>query len=549
MVELVDTFEIDKNEIQSFSFDQELTARLGAANERWLERQSLLLAHATTQLAKRNSLAGGENLALYCALKIANHDQEVSDLAHGSTSIARSFLNQIPPSRSLKQMPIAQAFWGALAIKAEGPVRVFASSLNAFATMTTQAELDIHDGACDTALIVDVRENHVQAKLLRKGREQNISAQPCFISDFEFLSPLGSSLVQFSENLFSGRSGLSNLEGRYGAEFPIQAVGLIPELDGERRPLKVCEDLVEKILRRHREKKIDGVIFCIPNEDEAGRRTPPEDSDEQIQTLQALIQRESGFDVDSTEIISIHEGCVSGLNALSMAAQRIRTHRWKRALVIGADLRCSPIDLLRFYAIGALTLARAPQASCPFSSERRGFVRSQGAAAFLLESETASAWGEIKGFAQTSDAWRLTEARPDCVGATRAIYRALGLANLDVKAIDCVSAHATSTLIGDALEARALHAAFGDLTARLPVTALKSQIGHCGQASGFLQVIAALMMLKEQRLAPVINYQTPDPNCDLDFVTRSQPAQLSHILCNASAFGGQNAGLIIGKGN
>ncbi|MGE3760606.1 MAG: beta-ketoacyl synthase, partial [Pseudobdellovibrionaceae bacterium] len=287
--------------------------------------------------------------------------------------------------------------------------------------------------------------------------------------------------------------------------------------------------------------------FFIPQEDEFSRKTPPLTVNAQSEFLQQAVLELTGHKISGQETIPIHEACVSGLTGLSLAAQRIRRGIWKNAVVVGVDLRCSPLDLMRFHALGALTTQPAEGASCPFSKERSGFVRSQGAGAFLLQSDPhTEPWGEIAGFGQTNDAWRLTEGRADGHGAVTAIKRALDMSEMKAHDIDAFSAHATSTLAGDVLEVRAIKQVWQESAGRLPVTALKSQIGHAGQAAGLLQMASALIMLKEQCLAPTINYRTPDPKCDLDFVPNSSRRKtLRAILCNATAFGGQNAALVV----
>jgi 3-oxoacyl-(acyl-carrier-protein) synthase len=369
--------------------------------------------------------------------------------------------------------------------------------------------------------------------------------QPALVSDFEIASPLGDSVSAFAEAMFAGRSGIKNLNGLYGDDFPILAAGLIESLKGKREPNAVAQKILRRLLGRHPGLKVDGLIYFIPQEDEFSRRDPPVSTDAQAELMQRAVLELTGFMIPRQEVLGIHEACVSGLSGLSLAAQRIRKGIWQNALVIGVDLRCSPLDLMRFHALGALSTHEANAASCPFSKERNGFVRSQGGGAFLIQSHAHEAWGEILGYGQASDSWRLTEGRADGQGAISAMKKALKMSGLQAAQIDAFSAHATSTIAGDVLEVRAIKEIWQEAVP--PVTALKSQIGHAGQAAGLLQVASALIMLKEQCLAPTINYRTPDPKCDLDFVAnRSRPARLKNIFCNATAFGGQNAALIVG---
>ncbi|MGZ3693548.1 MAG: beta-ketoacyl-[acyl-carrier-protein] synthase family protein [Bdellovibrionota bacterium] len=376
-----------------------------------------------------------------------------------------------------------------------------------------------------------------------------------FITDFEVLSPFGGPLNQFSESMFEGRSAITEIGNVYGEEFSVGAAGLIPGLERKFNPNPVALGLIRQLLRRNVEKTLDGILFFIPEEDELAGSRKVQSSEQQASNISELVFTETGHFVRPEEIISIHEACVSGISGLSMAAQRIRAGIWRRALVVGVDLRCSPLDLLRFRALGALSTrpVSATQASCPFSKDRDGFVKAQGAGAFILEAEDAlnrgqSVWGEIRGFAQTSDAWRLTEGRPDCLGATRAMEAAIKMSGLELGDISCISAHATSTKLGDALEARAIEKIWRERARKIPVTALKSQIGHAGQAAGLLQVAAALLMIKHQRVAPTINFSEPDPGCPIDCVPNAaRHGNVDWVLCNAFAFGGQNASMVLGK--
>jgi|GEM_PF-5233088 len=373
------------------------------------------------------------------------------------------------------------------------------------------------------------------------------------VSDFDVMTPLGDSIEEFTEGLFSGRSGISNLNGLYGSDFPVSAVGMIPGLNGKREPMSVAVHLVRKILSRQSDAFIDGVVFFMSQDDELSNSRSPISCDEQILLLQKEIFEHARYEIPRERIIVIREGCVAGLTGLAMAAQRIRAGRWRRALVLGVDLRCSPLDLLRFHVLGALSTRDASRASSPFSIERDGFVKSQAAGVFLLSDESSlksgeRIWGEIKGFGQTSDAWRLTEGRPDGSESRRAMEAALRMSGLVPCQIDCVSAHATGTRIGDAVEARTIRALWGSHADQLPVTALKSQLGHSLQTSGLSQVAAALLMLRHQRLAPTLHCESMDPMCALNLVAHeARAANLNHVLCNASGFGGQNACLILGN--
>jgi 3-oxoacyl-[acyl-carrier-protein] synthase II len=373
------------------------------------------------------------------------------------------------------------------------------------------------------------------------------------ISDFTFISPLGGNERDFCEKLFSGTSGIREIDGQFGPGFPIRAVGLIEELKGNFNPIPAAKNLLQKLLSRTSTKrKIDGVVFFIPPEDELSTITERLRSvDGQIDFLKNIIEEETGQLISQENFLSLNEACVTGISSLSLAAQRIRAGIWDRVLVLGVDLRCSPLDLLRMHSLGALSTRATPasMASCPFSKERDGFVKAQGGAAFLLENSGScqnAPWGEIVGYGQSADAFRLTDGRPDGKVAAKAILRAMSMAGMSADGIDCISAHATSTRLGDALEARVIRSIWKESAEMVPVTALKSQLGHAAQAAGLLQVVAGLFMLCRQEISPTINLNLLDPLCDLNHISNcSRAAKLTTILCNSHAFGGQNAALIL----
>jgi 3-oxoacyl-[acyl-carrier-protein] synthase II len=190
------------------------------------------------------------------------------------------------------------------------------------------------------------------------------------------------------------------------------------------------------------------------------------------------------------------------------------------------------------------------QASRPFDKDRDGLVMSEGAGMLVLEDlehareRGACCWGEIVGYGASSDASHLTA--PEGVGQCEAILRALRSAGLRPEEVDYVNAHGTSTRLNDETETRALRAAFGDHAAHLAVSANKSMLGHTMGASGALELVSTLLTVRDGVIPPTINYQNPDPACDLDYVpnqARRRPVRLA--IKNSFAFGGENAVLVV----
>ncbi|MCH8901978.1 MAG: beta-ketoacyl-[acyl-carrier-protein] synthase II, partial [Chloroflexi bacterium] len=191
------------------------------------------------------------------------------------------------------------------------------------------------------------------------------------------------------------------------------------------------------------------------------------------------------------------------------------------------------------------------KASRPFDAERDGFVSAEGAAIFVLESlEHAQARGatilaELIGFAASADAYHMVAPCADGEGAARCMRWALEDAGIKPEEVDYINAHGTSTMLNDASETTAIKAALGEHAYQVPISSTKSMIGHTLGASGALESVACVRTLQEGMIHPTINYEHPDPDCDLDYVpNQARPADVRVILKNSFGFGGQNACLV-----
>jgi 3-oxoacyl-[acyl-carrier-protein] synthase II len=187
-------------------------------------------------------------------------------------------------------------------------------------------------------------------------------------------------------------------------------------------------------------------------------------------------------------------------------------------------------------------------ASRPFSKSRDGFVLAEGAGVLLMESLTharkrgAEILAEVAGFGMTSDGYHLTAPHPEAQGAIRAIQAALKDAGLNPSDVGYINAHGTSTDLNDALETRAVKAVFGDHAKRLPISSIKSMVGHSLGASAGLEAVASVLTLKDGVLPPTINLTEPDPELDLDYVPlTARTLRVDTVLSNSFAFGGHNA--------
>ena len=192
-------------------------------------------------------------------------------------------------------------------------------------------------------------------------------------------------------------------------------------------------------------------------------------------------------------------------------------------------------------------------AARPFDRTRDGFVLGEGAGIVILETlEHAQRRGvkilaEVVGYGSSADAYRITDIQPDGRGAVESMRQALNDAGLSPGDIDYISAHGTGTKENDSIESRAVKAAFGDRAKQIPVSSIKSMLGHLIAAAGAVELIVCVLAIRDQVIPPTMNLQEPDPECDLDYVPQRVPAKPGWdvALSNSFGFGGQNDTLIV----
>ncbi len=241
--------------------------------------------------------------------------------------------------------------------------------------------------------------------------------------------------------------------------------------------------------------------------------------------------------------------CAAGTHAVSEAAKTIMCNGADRMLVVTAESAITGVGIGGFAAMKALSTRNddPKKASRPFDKDRDGFVMGEGAAALVLEEyESAVArgariYGEIIGFGESGDANHITT--PSLDGPARAMKAAYKMAG--EPKIDYVNAHGTSTPINDKNETAAVKELLGTST---PMSSIKGQIGHCLGAAGGIEAVTCLMAMRDGVIPPTINYETPDENCDLDYVTEgARKADLNVVMSNSFGFGGTNGVLIFKK--
>jgi 3-oxoacyl-[acyl-carrier-protein] synthase II len=251
---------------------------------------------------------------------------------------------------------------------------------------------------------------------------------------------------------------------------------------------------------------------------------------------------------------STGSACASASNAIGTALRTIQYGEADIMLTGGSEAATTELALAGFCSLKALSKRNDdPQrASRPFDRDRDGFVMGDGGAAIVLEElEHAKARGaeiiaELVGYGSTDDAFHITAPAEDAMGPARAIRLALRDGGLAPEAVDYVNAHGTSTSLNDKVETKALHMVFGDHAARLQVSSTKSMVGHLLGASGALELALAALTIQTGSIPPTINYETPDPECDLDYVpNEARQASVAVAISNSLGFGGHNTCLAL----
>jgi len=404
------------------------------------------------------------------------------------------------------------------------------------------------------------------------------------ITGLGVVSPAGSTLEKFWENITAGKSAVSKITKFDVTDFPVQIAAEVKDFN----PLDYFE---KKEIRR-----TDPFIqFAMGAAVQAVKSAGLEDSNVNPERVGVLIgsgigglhtvetqhsillekgpKRVSPYCVPM-EIINMASGLVSirfgfkGPNISVVTACATGTHAIGEAYRIiqygdadvmvagGAESCITPLSVAGFAAARALSTRNSEpeKASRPFEKNRDGFVMGEGAGIVVLEEyehakrRGAEILAEIVGYGTSGDAYHMTAPAPGGEGAARAIRNALKDAKVSPEEIDYVNAHGTSTKFNDLYETMAIKSVFGDHAYKLKVSSIKSMIGHLLGAAGGVEVISAVMTLKTGVVPPTINYEEPDPECDLDYVPNEAiEMDVRYVLKNSFGFGGTNACLVLKK--
>ena len=253
---------------------------------------------------------------------------------------------------------------------------------------------------------------------------------------------------------------------------------------------------------------------------------------------------------------TIGGACAAGTDSIGYAFYAIKNNLADMMIAGGSEAPIVPLTFGAFCLIKALSTRNGDpsRASRPFDKERDGFVMGEGAGVLILEDlgcalkRGAPVYAEMLGYGTTNDAYHMVQPLPTGEQAKKAIQLALCSANVSPSEIDYINAHGTSTPLNDKVETEVIKEVLGEYAYRVPISATKSMIGHALGAAGSIELIASVLTIKNQFIHPTINYEFPDPECDLDYVpNKGREAVVKTVLSNSYGFGGKNSVIIVGK--
>jgi len=389
------------------------------------------------------------------------------------------------------------------------------------------------------------------------------------------VTPVGIGIEEFWMGLTTGRCGVSRIENFDATGLPVQIGGEIHGFDPtewmERKEAKRTDRVAQFAVAASRLAWLDagspevdhartGVLFStgigglsslLAQHQIFLEKGPDRVSPFMIPQLMpnaaaGHVAMAFGFTGPNTCITT---ACAAGAHAVGEAFRWIRDGMADVCIAGGTEASVLPLTLSAFSQMNAVTRNADPlRASRPFDKDRDGFVLSEGAAALVLEAEEyamargARIYGEVAGYGASADAYHITAPEPEGLGAIQAMLACLETAGEPAEAVDYVNAHGTSTQLNDASETRAIKKALGDHAYRTAVSSTKSMTGHMLGAAGAVEAAVLCLTIQRGIIPPTINYETPDEECDLDYVpNEARAAQVRFALSNSFGFGGQNA--------
>ena len=392
------------------------------------------------------------------------------------------------------------------------------------------------------------------------------------------ITPLGLSVEDYWQGLSNGKSGIgpitlfdaSSYPARLAAEvknFEPTDYMHIKRVDRTARctqfaiaAAKMAIKSAQLDMSRERPEEVgvvvatSGMVWMIADQGEILKRKGPARIDPLFisKTPPSMVTAQVGLEIGAKgPNTSLNSACASGSDALGTALNRLRLGHAEVIIAGGAETNISPIGIASTGRVGALSRQEDPRkASRPFDLNRDGFVFGEGAGILVLETlehaqkRGAPVLAELAGAGWSFDAYN--ETAPDAEVQAVAMRKAIRDAGITPGKVDYINAHGTSTKLNDSAETRAIKIIFGKRAYQIPISSNKSMIGHLACAAGAVEAVAAVMTIKDGTIPPTINYETPDPECDLDYVPNEARHQsVNTCLSNSFGMGGQNCCLII----
>jgi len=392
------------------------------------------------------------------------------------------------------------------------------------------------------------------------------------------ISPVGNDAQTFWASLLAGKSGIGPVTHFDASEFPTRIAGEVKDFDPsafmDKKDVKRTDRFVQFAIAATKMALEDARLKIEEQDPErvgvyigSGIGGLATWEDQHRVLLEKGPRRVSPFLIPmmianmAAGQVSIHFGlkgpnsapitaCATGTHAIGDAFKIIQRGEADVMVAGGTEATIRPLAFAGFCAARAMSTRNdePEKASRPFDKDRDGFVMGEGAGVLILEElEHAKRRGapilaEVIGYGMSADAFHLTQPDPDGDGAKRAMLAAIRDAGIRPEEVDYINAHGTSTELNDKVETQAIKAAFGEHAYKLAVSSTKSMTGHMLGAAGAVEAIATALALRDQILPPTINYETPDPACDLDYVpNEARRAPVRVALSNSFGFGGHNA--------
>ena len=398
------------------------------------------------------------------------------------------------------------------------------------------------------------------------------------------VSPVGKDVNTFWDSLCSGKSGISRIESFDTANYPAKIAGEIKDID--------FSGIVEpkEINRTDR-----NILFALFAAEQVIRDSGLDLNTEDLARIGTIIGSGIGglktLEIEHAKLLSRGPGrvspflvpmmitdmaagrvsikygfkgpnfcvvsaCASASHSLGEAFLGIKAGMMDVAIAGGSESGITPLSFAGFCSMKALSSRNdvPEKASSPFDKKRDGFVMGEGSGLVLLESldhamaRKARIYAEFLGYGATGDAFHISAPAPEGEGAQRSMVMALASAGLKASDIDYINAHGTSTDLNDKLETLAIHKAFGEHASKLNISSTKSMTGHLLGASGGIEFIATVLSICKNIIHPTINYEDPDPDCDLNYTPNIAVSRnVRYAMSNSFGFGGHNASLVVGK--